>query len=155
MAGHRGGLVADAFHQAAVARDDIGVVVDKVAAMDGSHVVLGHRHADGIRQTLAERAGGRLDPAGVAGFGMAGCDGADLTEIAELVHRHVGIAGKVEKRVDQHRAVPGRQNEAVTVGPVRGGRVEFQMIGKQRRGCIGHSHRHAGVAGFGGLDGVH
>ena len=48
----------------------------------------------------------------------------------------------------------GRQHEAVAVRPARVGGVEFQEAGPERGGDVGHAHRQAGMAGFGGLDGV-
>ena len=75
-----------------------------------------------------ERAGGRLDAARMAALGMAGGAAAELAEALDLVDRHVGIAGQVQQRVEQHRAVPGRQHEAVAVGPVRRRRIEAADI---------------------------
>ena len=61
MAGKPDRLVVDAFHQAAVAGDHPGAVVDQIVAEDGVEVPLGDRHADRHRQALAERPGGGLD----------------------------------------------------------------------------------------------
>ena len=72
----------------------------------------------------------------------------------ELVDRQV-VAGQVQQRVMQHRAVAVRQHEAVAVGPVRIGRVVPQVIAPQHLGDVGHAHRHAGMAGIGLLHGVH
>ena len=69
--------------------------------------------------------------------------------------RHASIAGQMQQRVEQHRAVAGRQHEAVAVGPVRIGRVELQELREQHGGDVGHAHRHAGMAGLGLLDGIH
>ena len=63
-AGQRAGFVRDAFHQAAVAEEDIGVVIDDLVAglvELGGQQLLGHGHADGVGDALAERAGGGLD----------------------------------------------------------------------------------------------
>ena len=54
-------LVADAFHQVAVAGDDIGLVIDQIVAEAGVQDALGQRHAHGIGDALAQRAGGGLD----------------------------------------------------------------------------------------------
>ena len=70
-------LVADAFHQVAVAGDDIGLVIDQLVAEAGIEDALGQRHADGIGDALAQRAGGGLDAGQVAIFGMAGAGAAD------------------------------------------------------------------------------
>ena len=66
VAGERGGLVADALHEAAVAGDHERVVVDDVVAELRAQAPLGDRHADGVGEALAERPGGDLDAGGVA-----------------------------------------------------------------------------------------
>ena len=86
---------------------------------------------------------------------MAGGAAAELPEVADLVHRHVGVAGQMQEPVEQHRAVPVRQDETIAVGPVRRLRVEAQELGKQHGRNVGHAHRHAGMARLGLLDGVH
>ena len=120
MAGKRDGFLGNAFHQAAVAGQHIGVVVDEVVAEGGVHDALAEREADRIGEALAERAGRRLDAGGMAVFGMAGGLRAQLAEMLDLVDGHVLVAGQIEQRIEQHRAVAGRQDEAVAVGPVRG-----------------------------------
>ena len=72
----------------------------------------------------------------------------------QLLDRQV-VAGQVQQRVEQHRAVAVRQHEAVAVRPVRVGRVVAQVAAPQRHGDLGHAHRHAGVAGIGLLHRVH
>ena len=44
--------------------------------------------------------------------------GAELAEALDLVERHVGVAAQVEPAVEKHRAVAGRQHEAVAVHPL-------------------------------------
>ena len=148
-------LVADAFHQAAVAGDDIGVMVHQVVAEAGVHHPLGQRHADRGRDALTQRAGCGLDPLGMAVFRVPGGAAAHLAEGAQLVEPHVVIAEQVVDRVDQHRAMAGRHHEAVAVGPVRLHRVDGEEPVEQHRGDIGHAHRRAGMAGVCGLDRVH
>ena len=137
--------MAYAFHQTAITGDDIGEMIDKIATMNGRHVRFRHCHPDCVGKTLAKWAGRRLDATGMADLRMTGGDRTDLAEVAELRHRHVFIAGQVKKRIDEHRAVPGGKNEPVAVWPVRRRGIELQMVGEQRRGDIGHAHRHAGV----------
>jgi hypothetical protein len=72
--------VADALHQAAVARDHPGVVVDDLGPEAGAQRFLGDGEAHGIGQALAQRAGGRLDPRGMAVFGVPGGARAPLAE---------------------------------------------------------------------------
>ena len=119
MPGERDRLLADALHQAAVAGEAIGEMIDEIVAIAAIEQPLGERHADGVAETLAERPGGRLDAGGVAIFGVARRARAELAEGLELLDIHVGIAGQIEQRIEQHRAVAGREHEAVAVGPLR------------------------------------
>ena len=111
-----------ALHQAAVAGDHPGAVIDQIVAELGVEVPLGDRHADRHREPLPERPGGRLDAVEQEILGMAGAGAAELAEAADVVDRRPRVAGQVKQRVDQHRAVAGRKHEAVAVGPVRVGR---------------------------------
>ena len=113
------------------------------------------READRIAEALAERPGGRLDARRMAVFGMAGGLAAELAEVLQLIERHVGIAGQMQQRIEQHRAVAGREDEAVAVGPVRLRGVELQELREQDGGDVGHAHGHAGMAGVRLLYGVH
>ena len=61
----------------------------------------------------------------------------------------------MQQRIDQHRAVAGREHEAVAVGPGRIGRIEFQEAREQHGRDIGRAHRQSGMAGFRLLDRVH
>ncbi len=154
-AGDADRLVADALHQAAVAGDHPGAVVDDILAEARGQVGLGHGHADRHRQALAQRAGGAFDAGGVVHLGVAGGQRAPLTEVLDLRHRHGLEAGQVQQGIEQHRAVAGRQHEAVAVGPVGLGRVELQELAPQHRRHIGHAHRHALVSGLGLVDRIH
>ena len=124
MAGKPDRLVVDAFHQAAVAGDHEGAVIDQLVAIDRVQMPLGDRHADRHRQALPERAGGGFDPGQLEILRVAGARAAELAEVADVLHRRPRVAGQVEQGVDQHRAVAGRQHEAVAVGPVRIGRID-------------------------------
>ena len=153
--GHRDRFLRHAFHQVAVGGEHIGVVVDDLLAELGGQHLLGERHADRGRDALAERTGGGLDALGVEVLGMARGQAAELAELLELIQRHVGIAGQIQQRIEQHRAVAGREHEAVAVGPVGGSGVEFQELREQHRGDVGGAHRQAGMARFRLLDSVH
>ena len=155
--GQRTGLVADAFHQAAIAEEGVGVMVDHrvaVAVELGGEQLFGQRHADRVGQALAERAGGRLDAGGDAHLGVAGRLAVQLAEVLQLGQREV-VAAQVEQRVLQHRAMAVGEHEAVTPRPVRVGRVVAQVRAPERHRDLGHAHRGAGVAGVGLLHGVH
>ena len=155
MAGERARLVADALHQVAVARDHVGAVVDQIRPEPGAQMALGERHADRVAEALAERPGGGLDAGRMAELGMARGARAELAEAPQLLEVHRGVAGQEEQRVQQHRAVPGRQHEAVAIGPLGRARVEAQELREQDRGDVGHAHGHAGMAGLGRLDRIH
>ncbi len=155
--GQRAGFVADAFHQAAVAQEDVGVVVDDdvaVAVELGRQQLLGQRHAHGVGEALAERAGGGLHARGDADLGVARRLAVQLAEVLQLLQRQV-VAGQVQQRIEQHRGVAVGQHEAVAIEPVRIGRVVLQVPVPQRHGDVGHAHRRAGVARVGLLHGVH
>ncbi len=155
MAGERGGLGADALHQVAVGADPVGVVVLHLAAVLLAQEALGEREADGVRDALAERAGRDLDAGGVMDLGVARRARAPGAEVSDLLQRHVRVAGQVETGVQQHRAVTGRQHEAVAVGPVRVLRVVAHHLREEEVADRRHAHRHAGVAVAGVLDRVH
>jgi hypothetical protein len=153
--GDRGGLVADALHQAAVAGDHPGAVVDDVVAEPGGQVALGHGHADGGGDALAQGAGGGLDARGMAVFGVAGGVGTPLPEVLDLLHRHGLEAGQVQQGIDQHRPMAGGEHEAVAVGPVWLGGVVLEELGPEHGGHVGHAHGHPLVPGFRLMDRVH
>ena len=64
-------------------------------------------------------------------------------------------AGEVEHRVEQHRRVPGREHEAVAVGPVGIGRVVLHDARPQHVGERRERHRRARVPGVRLLHRVH
>ena len=156
-AGQRAGFVRHAFHQAAVAEENESVVIDdfvtRLVELGGEYL-FGQREADRVGDALAERAGGRFDARGVAVFRVARRPGVQLAEVLDVVDRDV-VAGQVQQRVDQHRAVAVRQHEAVAVGPFRIGRIVTQMAAPKDFGDFGHAHRGARVSGIRLLDGVH
>ena len=155
--GQRAGLVRDSFHQAAVAEEHPGAVIDHVEAGAielGGEPLLRERHAHGIRQPLAERPGGGLDAEVRLVLGMAGGMRTQLPERLQVVDRQ-RVAGQVQQRVQQHRAVAVREHEAVAVGPLRIAGIVAQVVAPQDLRDVGHAHRHAWVAGVGFLDRVH
>jgi hypothetical protein len=146
-AGQAHGFVVDAFHQAAIARDHPGAVIDQVIAELRIEVAFGHGHAHGHGKALAQRAGGAFHARQQEVFRVAGARAAKLTEIADVVHRRLLVARQVEQRVEQHRTVARREHEAIAIGPLGRGGIELQKARPQHRGNIGHAHRHARVAG--------
>ncbi len=156
-AGQRAGLVRDAFHQAAVAEEGVGAVIDDLVAgfvEFRGQKFLGHGHADGVGDALAERTGGGLDAGGVAVFGMARCLAVQLAELLQVVDRQI-VAGQMQQGINQHRAVAVGQHEAVAVGPFRIGRIVAQVAVPQHLGDFRHAHGRARMAGIGLLHPVH
>ena len=150
-------LVGNAFHEAAVTREGVRVMADDLVARAvelGRQQPLGEREADRVGEALAERPRGRLHAGRVAGFGMAGRARMQLAEAAQLLHRQV-VAGEVQQRVLQHRAVAVGEHEAVAVGPRGIGRVVAQVASPEHFRDFRHAHRHARMAGIGRLHGVH
>ena len=78
-------------------------------------------HAHRVREALAERPGRRLDPGGVAVLGVARGHRVELAEAPQLVERQ-RVAAQVQQCVEEHRAVPVGEHEAVPVRPTRGRR---------------------------------
>ena len=133
------------------------MVIDDVVALlveAAGQRLFGNRHADGIGDALAERTGGGLDARGIAVFRVTRGLGVQLAEVFQLFDRQV-VAGQMQQRIDQHRAVAVGEHEAVAIRPLRIGRVVSQEIVPQYLGDIGHAHRRAGVAGVGLLHGIH
>lgn len=92
VTGERARLRADALLQAAVAAENVGVVVDDVIARlveARGRVRLGDGNAHRVGDALAERAGADLD-AGVVHLGVAGGLGVELSKVLQVVD---GVAG--------------------------------------------------------------
>jgi len=156
VAGEGGGLAGHALLQAAVAGEaDDMVIEDGVAG----GVEAGHGHpggdgvADGVGHALAERAGGRLDARRPDVLGMARGERAGLAELLQFVQRQ-RVTGQMEPSVEEHRAVPGREDEAVAVDPLGCGRVEPQAFPEERGPDLGAAEGQAEVAGGTGVHGV-
>ncbi len=154
VAGQGAGLVGDPLHHLAVAHDHPGPVVEhgKPLAVEalGAHA-LGDRHADGVGDPLAERAGGHLDAAGQLVLGVPGGLGAELAEVLQLLDRQV-VAGEMEQRVEQGRGVAAGEDEAVAVRPVGVFRVVAQEARPEKVGERRLPERRAGVPRLRGLD---
>ena len=116
-------------------------------------VALGDRHADGVREPLAEGPGRRLDARGEPVLGMPRRLRAPLPEALELLERE-RVAGEMEERVEEHRAVAGGEDEPVAVGPGRVGRMVTEEARPEDVGHRGRAHREARVARLRLLHGV-
>jgi len=155
MSGERDRFLADAFHQVAVGGKHVGEVINNVAAERRGEMALGDRHADSIAKPLTKRSSRGLDPGSVPVFRMARRQRAELAKAFDLADRHLLVACQMQQRVDQHRAMSGREYEAVAVGPLRIGGVEFEKARKQHGGDVGRAHRQTGMAALRLFDRVH
>ena len=154
--GQRGCLMRNAFHQAAVAEEHVGVMVYDRGTCPvelGREQFFRECHADCVGESLPERAGGRLDARCHIDLGMARRLRMQLAEVLQFVERQV-VAGQVQQRVLQHRAMTVRQHEAVAIGPVRVGRVVLEVPSPQRNRDLRHPHRHPRMTRFRLLDRV-
>ena len=148
-------LMVDAFHQAAVARDHPGAVIDQIVAELGIQVPFRDRHADRGGQAGPERPGGRLDARQLEILRMAGARAVKLAEAGDVLDRRAGIAGQVQQAVDQHRSMARRQDEAIPVGPAGQRRIELHIVAEQHRRDVRHAHGHARMPAVRGFNGVH
>ena len=148
------GFMGDAFHQAAIAQEQPGVVIDDIKPrfikFSGQRF-FGNRHPNGIGNPLPQRAGGGFHARGIAIFWMARRTRMELTEVTNVIHAQV-IAGKVQQRVNQHGAMTIRLNITIAVEPLRIFRVMAKVTTPNHFSNIGHSHRCARVAGVGFLN---
>ena len=84
----------------------------------GFRHLAGQRHADRIAHALAEGTGGALHSRGFVELRVAGGLRMQGAEILYLFQREV-VAAEVQPRVEEHRAVPGREDETVAIQPTR------------------------------------
>ena len=150
-------FVADAFHQATVAQEHIGVVVHHGVAfaveLTGQQLFC-QRHAHRIGNALAQWAGGGFHAGRDTHFGVACGFAVQLTEVFQLFHGQL-VACEVQQRINQHGAMAVGQHKAVTVEPMRVGGVVLQVLAPEGYCHIGHAHGRAGVTGVGVLNCVH
>ncbi len=149
VSGERGRFRRDSLHEVSVRDQRIRAVIDdgETALVEPSRErPLGDRHSNGVRRTLAERAGGRLDSRGQSKFGMTWRAASPLAEGFQVVHRQV-VAREVKERVEKHRAMPGREHEAVAIGEARVPGIVPQVVLPENVGHGGRPERKPGVAG--------
>ena len=146
--------MAHTLHQAPVACDHEGVVVDGLLTEHATEVTLGECHADRIREPLTERAGGDLDASGVSDLGMAGGGRTPLPEGLDVVEFEA-IAAQEQQRVLQDRGMSSRQDEAIAVAPQRIGGVMLHHSGVQNVRQGRQRHRSSLVAALGVERSVH
>jgi len=77
-----------------------------------------------------------------------------LAEVLQVVDGQV-VAGQVQQRIDQHRAMPIGEHETIAIGPLRVGRVVLEVVAPEHLSDIRHAHWGTGVAAVGFLHGIH
>ena len=92
MTRQRNRLLRNAFHQTAIPRNDVSMMIDNIIAVTRIHMTLGDGKTYRIRDTLTERPCGCLNARYMAIFRVTRCDRAELTEVLYLLHRHGLIA---------------------------------------------------------------
>jgi hypothetical protein len=112
-----------------------GVRVEQAALAAG-----GHRHADGVAEALAERAGGGLNAGRQPVLGVAGGDRAPGAERLQVVEADA-VAGQVQLDVLRQRRVAAGQHEPVPAGPLRVGGVVPEHPLVEQVGGGGEGHR--------------
>ena len=88
MSCQRNRFLAEAFHQASVAGDHIGIMIDKIVAEARIHQTLRQRHADRGRDPLPQRPRGRLHAGRMPVLRMAGGFRSPLPERLQFVRRY-------------------------------------------------------------------
>src|SRR5580704_5348633 len=112
-----------------------------------------HRHPYGVAYALAERPGGSLDAGDAPVLGMPGRSAAELAKLLDVVERDL-VAGEIEDAVEQHRAVSGREHEAIAPEPLRIFRIVTHEARVEQVGGGRHPHRQSAMAAVGLLDRV-
>jgi hypothetical protein len=106
-AGQCASFVADAFHQATIAHEHIGVVVDDGVAglieLCGQQF-FGQRHAHCVGDALTQRAGGGFNARGDAHFGVAGGFAVQIGGSFSTRRWVKLVAGEVQQRINGHGA---------------------------------------------------
>ena len=115
---------------------------------------LGQGISNAVGMALAERTGGGFHAGRDADLGVARRLAVQLAEAPQLFDGQV-VAGQVQQRVQQHRAVAIRHHEAVAPGPGGVGVVMAQVALPQRHRDLRHAHRHAGMPRFRRLHRIH
>jgi hypothetical protein len=167
----RARLARDTLHQAAIAKEAVCVVVNKLVTRlveCGRGVSLSNGKTDSVGDTLAKRTSGDLNAGGIVSLGMAGCDAVNVlvgspsqhlpldtsidpaayTEGLEIVKGEV-IAIEVKESILEHASVAVREDESVTVVPLGVLGVEPHEPVPEDVCDRSHAHRGTGVAGVG------
>ncbi len=145
VSGERRGLHGHAFLHAAVAREADDVVVEdlmfrRVEARRGH--LAGDGHAHRVGDALPQRTRGALHARGLAEFGMSRREAVQAAELHHVIDGD-GVAAQVQPGVEEHAAMPGRENEAVAVRPARALGIVNQGVAEQHGADFSGAQRQA------------
>src|SRR5665213_1053448 len=120
IAGERRRLCRHAFHQVAIAGDDVRVMVDDlvVRSVEGcGEPALRHRQAYGVTESLSEWTGGDLHSWSDAEFRVPRCLAPPLPEVLQIVDRET-VTCEIQETVQQRAAVARGQYETIAIAPL-------------------------------------
>ena len=121
MSGERARFRSNAFLHATVTRQTNAMLIEN-AVLRSVEPFRRHFHrdrdADSVTNSLSERTGCAFDPGRFKKFRMSRRFRMQLPETFDLRHRQI-VAAHVQPRVEEHRAVTGRQNEIIAANPPR------------------------------------
>ena len=151
------GLTRHAFLQTAVTGESDDVIVDDLVL---SGVVLCRRHFAGervahrIADALTQRARGGLHAGGFMELRMPRGDGMQRAEFGDVFDRH-RVAAEVQPGVEEHGAMAGAENEAVTVQPFGVGGIALEGFAKEDGTDFGTTEGETEMAGGALVYGIH
>src|SRR5438477_11615896 len=157
VSGEGRGLVRQPFHHVAVAAYEVGVMVDDLVPWLVEYrreVCLGERHPHRVADALAEGTRRRLYPWSVAVFGVTGSTTSPLTKLLEVFEAEV-IAAQIQTRVQQHRRVTAREDEAIAIRPIWVGGIMTHVLRVEPVAERRERHRRPRVTRLRLLHGVH
>ncbi len=150
-------FVSDPLHQATVAREGEGAMIDHIEAGTVEAVrqpALGDGHAHGVPDALPQWPRGGLHTIRVPELGVSRCLRIPLPEVLQIIQAQP-VAREMQQGVNEHRGMAAGKNEPVPVRPLRVVRVVSQELRPQHIGSRSLGHGRAGVPAVGLLDGVH
>ena len=95
MSGQGNCFFRNPFHQAAVAVDDISVMITEFVAKAGIKYSFGQSHAHSRGNSLPQGAGGHVNAGEVTVFGMTGGFGTQLAEVFYIINGYILITQQV------------------------------------------------------------
>jgi hypothetical protein len=125
----------------------LAVAHDAVDAGGGAGEPQAERHPERDRESLAERAGGRLDPGQRRAIGMPLEPRAELAEREQLRLRQE--AGRGHHSIEGRHAVALGEHDPVAVGPVGASGIDPQAAHEEGRQDVDDRERAARVPGAG------